>query len=133
MELVVNVPFPPTHEPLVHVRVTVVLEPLSGPSIVFSTVTVQVTSVVAPVGPPLNPLHSLTAMGAALAEDAGRTSPAMENVLMPTTKDIAIARRTSRKGRRGKARAKDESVLLIKPDASGMPGPVLPLLPAWVP
>ena len=97
VDLLVNVPLPPGHGPRAHLRVTVVVEPRLAPSIVFTTVTEQVNPVVAPVGLPLRLLHWSTVLVAALAE-AGKTTPARENALMPTAKAITIMRRVRRRG-----------------------------------
>lgn len=93
VDLVVrDVTFPPGHGPRLHWRVTVVVEPLVAPLIVLTTVTVQVNPVVAPCGVAPMSLHWLTAMGAALAEGAGRTNPAKENAPMTATKAITMVR-----------------------------------------
>ena len=79
VELVVKVPFPDGHGPSEHCRVTVVVEPLVPPLMVLTTVTVQVTPVVAPGGVAPMLLHWLTAMTAADAVGDGRTSPTKAN------------------------------------------------------
>ena len=96
VDLVVrDVTFPPGHGPRLHCRVTVVTEPLLGPSIVLTTVTVQVNPVVAPCGVAPMLLHWLMVMGAALAGAAGRTNPAKENAPMTATRAITIVRQVS--------------------------------------
>ena len=110
VDLLVKVPLPPGHGPRVHLRVTVVVEPVLAPLIVLTTVTVQVNPVVAPVGLPLRPLHWLTPMVAALAEEGGRTIPAVDNAPMPTARAITIVRSVSR---RGEAWVWDISVVFI--------------------
>jgi hypothetical protein len=125
-DVLVNVPSPPGHGPGEQRRFTVVVEPLVAPLIVFTIVTSQLNPVVAPAGVALRPLHWSMTMVAALAKDAGRTRPAIENALMPTTTAIPIAR-AIRKGRRGKPSAKTVLSILIKSDASGTSSPVWPL------
>ena len=101
VDLVVTVPFPPPgHGPLAHRRVTVVVEPRVAPLIVLTTVTVQSNRVVAPVALPLKPLHwSMVLVVAALAEEVGRTNPAIENALSTATKLSRIVRRVNGTGK----------------------------------
>jgi hypothetical protein len=62
VDRVVNVPLPPGHGPSRQVRFRVVVEPRKLPRIVLTTVTVQVSVVVAPAGVPSTPLHWLTVL-----------------------------------------------------------------------
>jgi hypothetical protein len=57
VDLVVNVPLPGEHGPSEQWRVTVVVEPRLVPLMVLTTVTVQVSPVVAPDGLALTLLH----------------------------------------------------------------------------
>jgi hypothetical protein len=67
VEVVVNVPLPGGHGPRAHCRVTVVVDPTVPPLIVFTTCTVQVIAVVAPLALGPMPLHWLMPIAAAWA------------------------------------------------------------------
>jgi hypothetical protein len=83
------VPFGDEQGPMVHCRVTVVLEYVDVPLIVLTTVTVHFSAVVAPAVPATWVLHWSTDMVEAWAV-VGRANPAMVNVPMSTSRAISI-------------------------------------------
>ena len=94
-ELVENVPFPGGHGPSKQFLVTVRVELVMPLLIVLTTVTVQVSPVVAPRGPPLRPLHWSTVRFAARAA-GGSNRPAMENAEVRTITAITAVSRVNR-------------------------------------
>jgi len=81
VDVVVNVPLPGGHGPREHCRVTVVVEPRVFPLIVLTTVTVQVSPVVAPLGLPSMLLHWLMLVVAADATSCDVARAATDSAL----------------------------------------------------
>jgi hypothetical protein len=94
VELVVNVPLPGEHGPSEQWRVTVVVEPRLVPLIVLTTVTVQVSPVVAPDGLALTPLHWSMLVVAAYAGSAAAPAQASVDAAArrSAAKHLALAR-----------------------------------------
>lgn len=84
-ELLVNVPLPGTQGSRAHSRVTVVVEDVTPPLIVFTTVMSHVIAVVAPPGPGPTLLHWASATFAAPATPVGITAAVRKNAVPRTT------------------------------------------------
>lgn len=104
VELLTKVPFPPGHGSRAHSRVKVVVELDTPPSSVLTTVTVQVSAVVAPMAPGPMLLHCANESVAASADDRCRDMPATENAIANKARTIPAVNHAWLRVERGKGR-----------------------------
>jgi hypothetical protein len=111
-ELLETVPLPGAQGSRAHCRVTVVVEDVTPPLMVFTTVMSQFIAVVAPPGPGPTLLHWASATFAARASLDGMTAAAKEKAAAKTTRTRSIVRERKRRADCGSG---DENDGCIKP------------------